>query len=170
MKIHSREEAKLQPPKAFSVMGNPVNTVFIHTAVTSQPSNDATFAEDAAAWRQIQAIGFGRGFDDISYSFGVAPSGRVFRGRGWRRVQAATLGYNDSSISIVTIGNTDTNKPTQKQLRSIIELIEHGQDHGHLTRRVDVRGHREVAAKACPGAKFTDATIAEIQAKVNGRR
>lgn len=115
----------------------------------------------------LQGIAFGRGFSDISYSFVIFPSGRIYEGRGWGVVQAATLGFNDRSYSICTGGNTDAHQETNRQVASIIWLINRGQRLDRIRDRVDVRGHREVAPKACPGVKFTDDELQEVQKAVN---
>lgn len=148
------------------VVIDPVSTVFIHTSVTIQLSSDAPKDEERKQMRIVQSIARNRKFSDFSYSFGVFASGRTYEGRGWGVGQAATEGFNSSSYSICTIGNTDTNDPTEAQIRSIIALIKLGQTKGRIARGVRIRGHREVAPKACPGAKFTDQMLERIEKAV----
>lgn len=167
-RIITREQWGARPARANpGSVRDPVSQVFIHTSVTSQLPKDATVAQEKQAMLVLQGIAFGRGFSDISYSFVIFPSGRIYEGRGWGVTQAATLGFNDQSYSFCTGGNTDVHQETNRQVESIIWLINRGQKIGRIADRVDVRGHREVAPKACPGAKFTDAELQEVQRDVN---
>lgn len=168
MKVYSRKEWGARPARENpGRVADPVAMVFIHTSVTSQLPKTATVAQEKQAMLILQGIAFGRGFSDISYSFVIFPSGRIYEGRGWGVTQAATLGFNDISYSFCTGGNTDANQETRQQRESIIGLINAGQKHGRIDKWVNVRGHREVAAKSCPGRLFTDKDIREIQRDVN---
>ncbi len=166
--IIKREEWEADPPRGpVGTLVEPVDTLFLHTSVTVQLPPTATLAQEKAAVRALQDIAFARKFFDTSYSWGFAPSGRIYELRGDSKVQAATEGFNSTSYSFVTIGNTDTNKPTKKQLESMKDMADFLQRNGSMTDHVDIRGHREVAPKACPGAKFTDELISEMQRFVN---
>jgi hypothetical protein len=145
----------------------PLSTIFIHTSVTTQLGAGATMRAEKEQMRAVDNIAFGRGFNGFSYSFGVFPSGRAYEGRGFRVVEAATEPYNYTSDSICTIGNTDVFKPTEAQIDAIVGVIKEGQRQGHYAQKLDIRPHRAVAAKACPGVKFTDAMIAAIETRVN---
>ena len=167
-KVFSRKEWGALPARSNpGKVKDPVGQVFIHTSVTSQLPKKATVKQEKEAMLVLQGIAFGRGFSDISYSFVIFPSGRVYEGRGWGVTQAATLGFNDQSYSFCTGGNTDAFQETNPQVEAITRLINRGQRNGRIKKHVDVRGHREVAPKACPGAKFTDAEIQAVQRDVN---
>lgn len=166
-RIYARAEWGAKPPESVQFFRDPVSTVFVHTSVTTQLPASASVKQETEQMRLLQAIAFGRGFDDISYSYVVFPSGRIYEGRGRRRVQAATEGHNSTSYSVCTGGNTDTHRPTFRQRRAIRKLIDYLQQIGAVTRKCNVRGHREVAPKACPGAKFTDRLLTAIQRAVN---
>lgn len=152
----------------YEVAPGPLRTIFIHTSVTKQLEAFASVKAERAEMRNVDRIAHGRGFNGFSYNFGVLPSGRAYEGRGFRVVEAATEDYNTTADSIVTIGNTDVFDPTEAQVLAIIGVIKEGQRRGHYAKKLEVFGHRKVAAKACPGAKFRDATIRRIEVAVNG--
>lgn len=168
-KITPNTEYRMSSHSAWETVSGPLSQVFVHTSVTKQLSKNATVAEEKAEMTNLDSIAHARGYNGISYSFCIFPSGRIYEGRGWLVVEAATLDYNSVSDSIVFVGNTDAFKPTDEQMRSLNDVIEHGQSKGKLVRTgLNVRGHREVAAKACPGRYVTDKMIADVQKAVNG--
>lgn len=156
-----------RPHGAYSYGPKPLHVIFLHTSVTYQLSPNASNAEQAEQMRRLDDIAFARGFNGISYSWGVLPSGDIYEGRGFRVVEAATSDYNSSSDSVCTVGNTDVYEPTKDQIDSIVDIIKLGQKQGEYANKLSVRGHRSVAPKACPGAKFTDAKIAVVRSRVN---
>lgn len=153
--------------EAYQYAPAPLRTIYIHTSVTKQLSAGATRTAEKAQMRAVDDIAFARGFNGFSYSFGVFPSGRAYEGRGFLVVEAATEPHNYTSDSICTIGNTDAFKPTDAQIDAIVGIIKTGQRRGKYAQKLDIRGHREVAPKACPGRYFTDQMIAAVQARVN---
>lgn len=157
----------IRPHDTWAVGASPISTIFIHTSVTQQLSALALPRQERGQMRSVDAIAHGRGYNGISYSFGVFPSGRAYEGRGFLVVEAATEGYNTSADSICTIGNTDVFSPTEAQIAGIVAIIKEGQRRGHYAKKISVRPHRAVAAKACPGAKFPDSLLDEIQRRVN---
>lgn len=168
LEVVSRKDWGARPARANpGKVDDPVSQVFIHTSVTAQLPKDATKQQEKDAMLVLQGIAFGRGFSDISYSFVIFPSGRVYEGRGWGVVQAATLNFNSISYSFCTGGNTDVHQETNRQVEAIIGMIDRGQKMGRIAKQVDVRGHREVAPKSCPGSRFTDAEIQAVQKTVN---
>lgn len=147
----------------------PVGTVFTHTSVTKQLAPSATKAQEREQMRSLDAIAKGRGFNGISYSICIFPSGRAYEGRGWGVVEAATDPYNSSSDSVCFVGNTDAFQPTKAQIESHKAIInKDGQPKGFLVKRgLSIRGHREVAPKACPGRFVTQAILDDIEKAVN---
>lgn len=105
--------------------------------------------------RNLQAVARSRGFVDISYSWIVFPSGRIYEGRGKNREGAHTIGHNDS-YAIAAAGNYDEAVPTRKMLKAI-----HWLRHEYL--RVGGRPlpHSSVYATACPG-KYLRAKVNEL--------
>jgi N-acetylmuramoyl-L-alanine amidase len=104
-----------------------------------------------------------RGWADFAYSFAVFPSGRVYRGRGWKRQGAHTEGRNDVSIAVCFMGNFEVEKPTDKALKAARKLRQKGIQERRLTPNVRTAGHRAApgASTACPG-QFLVNRIKEI--------
>lgn len=153
----------------YSFGPKPVGTVFTHTSVTTQLAASARRWQERQEMRKLDAIARGRGFNGISYSICIFPSGRAYEGRGWGVVEAATEGHNTTSDSVCFVGNTDAFEPTQAQIAAYKAVIKKdGQPKGFLARRgLAIRPHRSVAAKACPGKYVTDAILANIERSVN---
>lgn len=152
----------------YSFGPKPLSTLFLHTSVTTHLDISASVAEERAQMRNVDNIAFGRGFNGFSYTHGVFQSGRVYEGRGWGVVEAATEEFNTSSDSICFIGNTDAFKPSEASIEAVIATIKDGQKKGFLVKQgLNIRGHREVAAKACPGQFVTEAIVRGIERAVN---
>ena len=66
------------------------------------------------------------GWDDIGYSFLVGDDGNIYEARGWDRVGAHTLGWNDKSKSIAVMGNFNYDLPSLLALKAINRLISCG--------------------------------------------
>jgi hypothetical protein len=166
-RIEPNHKWSIRPHDPWTKAAGPLETVFLHTSVTTQLKSTATADEERAQMRSVDSIAYGRGFNGFSYNFGVFPSGRAYEGRGFLVVEAATEDYNSTSDSIATIGNTDAFEPTEAQIQAIIGIIKKGQKLGFYAKKLNVREHNEVAAKACPGKFFTDAVIRKIERAVN---
>lgn len=88
----------------------------------------------------------------IGYHFVIRTDGTIERGRPeWSIGSHSGPGANGDSIGVCLTGNFETGKPTEAQLNSLVELIKYLRSkYGDL----DVMGHRNVAATACPGKNF----------------
>jgi len=150
----------------------PTKYTVLHHSVTGAPGKKATVEQEAAALQSIRdyhvkpVSAGGRGMSDIAYCYAVFPSGRCYRLRG-NRTGGHTLGMNEESIGICTIGNYESTKPTDEMVESIRKLCR------RLRRRRIVKprqhptfGHKETpgAATACPG-KFLMARLPEMRAQ-----
>lgn len=151
----------VEPPNAASLKlldtARPIDTIFIHCAATPE-GKDFTVA-DIRAWHKQ------RGWSDIGYHHVVYRDGRVMLGRPVGQVGAHVAGHNTGSIGIVYVGGVsadgkrakDTRTPAQRG--SLLWLVERlAAKHG--VKRV--RGHNEVAAKACPSFDVRTDPLGEV--------
>jgi N-acetylmuramoyl-L-alanine amidase len=137
------------PPNASSLVlldtARPLDTIYIHCTATPE-GRDYTVA-DIRAWHKA------RGWSDIGYHYVVYRDGRVMVGRPVGQVGAHVEGHNMGSIGIVYVGGLtadgkaakDTRTPAQRA--SLLWLTDALVRKHRIGR---VRGHNEVAAKACP--------------------
>jgi hypothetical protein len=153
--VLSRAKWDAKPPRQTpSRMSSTRDGVFIHHSVSRAPS---TVAAERAEMRNLQQIAFSRGFNDISYSFIVFPSGRIYEGRGKGVEGAHTLGYNDTAYGLCCAGNYETAKPTDAMVKSLRWLRRTYLNLGDKP----CRAHQSVYATACPG-KYLKARISEL--------
>ncbi|KAK3609002.1 hypothetical protein CHS0354_003901 [Potamilus streckersoni] len=124
-----------------SYMYEPVSIVFIHhTAMDRCYSSNKCIKEI----KNVQDLHMDiNGWDDIGYSFLVGEDGRAYEARGWDRVGAHTLGWNDISISISVMGNFNDVFPRDSALRAINSVIECGLRTGKIMPDYRLYGHRD---------------------------
>lgn len=88
------------------------------------------------------------GWAGIGYHFYIRKDGTIYRGRPEEYIGAHCENYNSVSLGICLEGNFEIEQPTEKQLQSLSELIHNlKQKYGN----VQVIGHRDLNATACPG-------------------
>jgi hypothetical protein len=150
--IHSRKEWNARAPKCIS-HHTPFRATVHHTA---GPTNDSLSVP--ARLRAIQAFHMdGRGWCDIAYNYLVSRDGRVWRGRGARRIGGHTFNENTGNIGISFIGTYTSVAPTKTQMCNTARLLAwiHEEWPGVELNRADVKGHRQYGAQfgstACPG-------------------
>lgn len=136
-------------PKCTQALAVPVRYAFIHHTAGSAPTTESG---EQSAMRSTQNYHQNsKGWCDIAYNFLVMPSGRVYEGRGWTRVNGATKGYNSNSIAVCWAGNFETATPTAASIAAGRALLAQGIRDGYLTPDFLLRGHRDVGSTACPG-------------------
>ncbi|XP_072028611.1 peptidoglycan recognition protein 1-like [Amphiura filiformis] len=95
-------------------------------------------------------------WSDIGYSFLVDEEGNIYEGRGWDRVGAHTLGYNDDGLAWAYIGSYTSRLPSQAAIDAGKKAIACGVTLGKLKSGYTLRGHRDVGTTLCPGDKLYD--------------
>lgn len=146
-RVLSRAECALAPARRLTNAPTKRAALFLHHTVT------ATTTDPCADWRVVQRVAFGRGFADISYTFGVHPSGAVMEGRSPSAVGAHTEKHNSTAHAIVLIGNYDEAEPPPAMLGAVRWLRAEMVRRGLLTADHSFRPHSAVKATACPGAR-----------------
>jgi hypothetical protein len=110
-------------------------------------------AERAHMRDKLETIAVARGFLGISYSIAVFDhSGHVWKARGWRRVGAHTLGWNDRAVAIVAVGNYSVKKPSKALEEGIARTLVKGRRRGRIVADYAFRPHSDVKATECPGS------------------
>ena len=88
------------------------------------------------------------GWAGIGYHFYIRKDGTIYKGRDEKYAGAHCVDYNSISLGICLEGNFEIEQPTDNQLKSLSELLQHlKQKYGN----VQVVGHRDLNATACPG-------------------
>ena len=84
----------------------------------------------------------------IGYHFYIRKDGTIYKGRPEKYSGAHCENYNSVSLGICLEGNFEIEQPTEKQLTSLSELIQYlKKKYGNI----QVVGHRDLNATACPG-------------------
>lgn len=146
--IIPRAEWGARPAKGVSLAKwNKLTATRVHHTVSPAPkgSGAALLEEEKSAVREIQKYHMNkRKYVDIAYNFLIAPSGRVYEGRGAGVVGAHTLNHNED-CGIAFIGNYESDKLTQAQILA----------YKNLRRKLKLSGkqvaHKETFATSCPG-------------------
>lgn len=125
-------------PALWTGMKRKVHTVFWHCSASDRPEHDS--AEVMEAWH------LERGFNEIGYHAFLRKDGTMQMGRSWDKTPAAQASYNYGTLAFCLHGLVET-KFTEAQLDTMYEL---SSALDSLEPRLRFRGHREVAAKACP--------------------
>ena len=120
----------------------------------------------------------GQKWAGIGYHFVIRANGAIERGRPeWAIGSHSGPAGNGDSIGIVLTGNFETGKPTAAQMESLVWLLKE-----YLPGKyglLQVIGHKDVMATACPGRNFPwvelrerledDEMATEAKIKVNGQ-
>ena len=102
------------------------------------------------------------GWAGIAYHYYVRKSGAVYRGRPEDTQGAHTLNHNYNSIGICFEGNFETDTMFAQQFAAGKALIR-----DILTRYpdIEIKGHKDFNATACPGKKFPLAEYQRVKAE-----
>lgn len=145
MQIISRSQWGARPPRSspVAVSWPRGGKLWVHYSDGPPPANNVE--SEKATVRGIQAFhqGAARGWNDIGYAYLIAPSGRIYEGRG-RGVLAAHCPGHNSEASVCLMWKSGDQLPPKAALDSIMAL---GAHLGLGT----LAGHREGFATSCPG-------------------
>lgn len=132
----------------------PVDTIWMHQ-LTTRPEWYADKSVDDMVKEVRRWHVDGRGWRDIGYHYVIDRKGNVGIGRPETMVGAHVAGYNTGGIGIALAGGHGATKTdsfeknfTEEQDNSARKLIADIKTRANIKR---VRGHSEVANKACPG-------------------
>lgn len=131
----------------------PVDTIFIHCSATRPEwMVEKTLDEKV---REITRWHRAKGWGTIGYHWVIDRDGQIAKGRAEEMPGAHAAGYNTGSIGICLLGGHGSNENdhfrdnyTLQQESALRKLINEIKTRAEITK---VRGHNEVAAKACPG-------------------
>lgn len=124
------------------------NRVIVHHADTHYDVG----AERIHEWHLARTTN-GRHWLGIGYHFVIRMDGRIERGRAEDTVGAhAGASGNPDSIGVCLAGNFEYNMPSKEQLNSFVWLVKEylKPKYGEL----EVQGHSDFMATACPGRRF----------------
>ncbi|WP_194191837.1 peptidoglycan recognition family protein [Clostridium chrysemydis] len=118
-------------------------------------------ADDNITPEKIHQLHLDRGWAGIGYHFYIRKDGTIYRGRPENAVGSHAPGYNSKAFGIALEGNFNNQKPTEKQIQSLIDLSNYLIDKYNIK---EIKRHKDVKNTECPGSKFP---FEEIKAKLN---
>lgn len=128
-----------------------VETV-LHTTVTIAPDLLPPYDDEHEAMRTLERIGTQRFRSGVSYNAAVMPSGRAYEGQPLdnKSTHSEYGDWNYTRASIAWVGNYERDRPTEEMIRTTARIQAAWLRQGVIG-TVALRGHYEVAPKACPG-------------------
>jgi hypothetical protein len=125
------------------------NRITIHHTVT--PTSDSMSPQ--ARLRQIQSFHQNvRGWCDIGYQYLVSRDGRLWEGRGARRLGTHVANNNTGNVGISVMGTHTTTPATDTQLTQIARLVRGlASTYGIAITSSKIKGHRDYGGTECPG-------------------
>lgn len=142
-------------------VNRPARWLFLHVTVTADPAD--TLAAEAAACRQVEAIGLSRFGIGWSYNAGVMQSGRLYEGQPLTRRGAHTV--NDKPNPNFPTGSLNYDARALALVQNVQDAVTDAQidaaarwgaalrRSGEATINARWYGHRDVTTKSCPGDK-----------------
>lgn len=135
-----------------SQLPGPKPLVVIHHSFRPALKADTPPEEERAAVRGIEHFHVeSNGWSGIGYNWLVAPSGRVYEGRGWGRKGAHAGPVNSTSVGVCLLINGEVQKPTTEMVTSVQGLIRAGVAAGEIDEDYEITGHRDHMPRECPG-------------------
>lgn len=123
-------------------------------------------SQEAAMVRGIERFhASDRGWGRIGYHFLAFQSGRVYEGVGWRRIGAHTAGQNSRSLGWCFVIDGDVTAPTPAAVESFRAFLAAAPKMEDMGAGYHVRGHRDFAAKSCPGDRVYRAVVASMMSE-----
>lgn len=155
--IRGRQVWGAKPPKTSPTHDNWRDgvTVVVHHTAGGMPRTEM---QEHAELRSIQRMHqWARDWNDIGYNYAIAPSGRVYEGRGWGVRGAHTENHNTDTIGISFLGNYDAQPPSRRALVAYRLLLRRLRKRGARIQRIT--GHRFMPGQstACPGRHLVKA-------------
>ncbi|MFW6038876.1 MAG: peptidoglycan recognition family protein [bacterium] len=94
-----------------------------------------------------------RGWGDIGYHYIIDRAGRVWEGRDLRYQGAHVSEHNEHNLGIMCLGNFDRQKPTEAQLRTLIDTLQTlRKTYSVPVSRIYT--HQELTPTRCPGSNL----------------
>lgn len=129
-----------------------------HTATSSNPKNPEESIRAIYYYHSVT-----RGWGDIGYNYIIAPDGTMYQGRAGEDgvVAGHASGHNTGTVGIALLGNFEEDQMPGEMMQALTALIyEKAELHGidvdgsgkyRGKTLLNVLGHRDVDATACPG-------------------
>lgn len=154
MRIVSRERWGARGGRGDPTTYSAATVTFIHHSAFAGAAIDS-YAEQAAAMRQVERQHLGQGWDGIGYTHVVFQPysrrrwhrARVFEGRGLGHIPAAQSGHNRGNVAICVVGNFEHEPVRRGTVRKLVSLVKRMPGH-------TLKGHRDVNPTACPGDRL----------------
>ncbi|KAM7289088.1 peptidoglycan-recognition protein SC2-like [Ixodes scapularis] len=149
-----RKEWGARPPKAENYLrvNGGVSYVFYHHTGREQCFSNKTCSQIILKWQLVHQKT--QGWDDIGYNFIIGSNGMVFVGRGWNKIGAHTVGFNNKSVSFGFVGDYSRQVPNDLMLQAAQNLIECGIKLGKIRATFSLHGQSDANCRDCPGKAF----------------
>lgn len=153
-RIISRGEWGAEHDNGFRDRDLPAAEVWLHHSVTIAPDLLPPFTDDLEAIRTLERIGEQRFGGGISYTWPITPAGLVFEGHSPHRSGSHTKDRNWLASAICFVGNYETSRPTEAQIRAAAWLLVHAKRKGWIRHARINGGHQQAPGQdptGCPG-------------------
>lgn len=91
-----------------------------------------------------------RGWGDIGYHYIIDRAGRLWEGRNLHYQGAHVSNHNEHNIGVMCLGNFDRQRPSQAQLRALVEALQTLRRHYNVPVS-RIHTHQELNPTRCPG-------------------